>query len=152
MNIFKKLLRQEFGARRYNEFAEFVEKNIGPELSESKELYDTIYRYCSCMDSEKIIGMQLRLNETLYSAVQVERTYVVSFFLYILAWFYSMMAGFPLVVQLPTIAILSIGFALKTWQYFSSHCRYVDARIINTYRSVLEKILMKRAREARGMR
>ena len=149
MNCFKKLLRKEFGAGRYQQFAEYVEKYIGPEVEESKELFNTIYQYCNCLDSEKILGMQARLNETLYSAFKVGKTYMMSFLLFIMAWLYVLCAQFPTEVLLPAIGVLCLGFGLKTWQFFANRCFYVDARIIETYRQVLERILIKRAREGR---
>lgn len=149
MNIFKRLLRQEFGAGKYKQFADYVEKYIGPEVEESKELFDHIYQFCNRLDSERILGMQARLNEALYSAFRIGRTYMMSFVIFILAWFFALCADFPTVVLLPTIGLLCLGFGLKTWQFFANRCMYVDARIIETYRNVLERILIRRAREGR---
>ena len=80
MNIFKKLLRKELGETRYNGLVDFVKKYCGPEVKNSKELYEQIYEYCSRLDSERIVGMQMRLNEVMYRAFQVGRTYSLAFF------------------------------------------------------------------------
>lgn len=146
MNSFKKLLRSEFGEKRYNGLAEFVYRNCGPEVTECKELYDEIYAYCNRLDSERIVGMQMRLNEVMFSAFHVGRTYSLAFFIYLAAWFFLMAAGLHTWVLLAAIGAITLCFGCKTYQFFSNRCAYVDARIIETYRMVLERILILRAR------
>ncbi|MGN1084829.1 MAG: hypothetical protein ACI4QX_07485 [Lachnospiraceae bacterium] len=146
MNIFKKLLRSEFGEKRYNGFAEFVHRNCGPETKECKELFEEMYEYCSRLDSERIIGMQMRLNEVMYNAFQVGRTYSLTFVIYLAAWLFLMSAGLQTEVLLAAIGAITVCFGLKTYQFFANRCAYVDARIIETYRAVLERILILRAR------
>lgn len=146
MNIFKKLLRKELGETRYNGLVDFVKKYCGPEVKNSKELYEQIYEYCSRLDSERIVGMQMRLNEVMYQAFQVGRTYSLAFFVYLGAWFVLM--GMNLRTELLLLGILGITlcFGLKTYQFIANRCAYADARIIETYRAVLERILVRRAR------
>ncbi|MDD6035095.1 MAG: hypothetical protein PUC30_02685 [Lachnospiraceae bacterium] len=146
MNIFKKLLRSEFGEKRYNGLANYVNMNCGPEVKESKELFEEIYEYCSGFDSEKIIGMQVRLNEVVYNAFQVGKTYSLAFIIYLVAWFWLMGMRLQTELLLGGIAAITVCFGLKTYQFFSNRCEYVDARIIETYRAVLERILVCRAR------
>lgn len=146
MNIFRKLLRNEFGEKRYNGMADFVYRNCGPDVKESKELFEEIYEYCSRLDSERIIGMQMRLNEVMYNAFQVGRTYSLVFVIYLAAWFFLMSAGLQTEVLLAAIGAVTVCFGLKTCQFFANRCAYVDARIIETYRAVLERILILRAR------
>ncbi|MCH5273587.1 MAG: hypothetical protein J1E35_07925 [Lachnospiraceae bacterium] len=146
MNIFRKLLRSEFGEKRYNGLANFVHRNCGPEVKECKELFEEIYAYCSRLDSERIIGMQMRLNEVMYNAFQVGRTYSLAFVIYLAAWFFLMSAGLQTEVLLAAIGAITVCFGLKTYQFFANRCAYVDARIIETYRAVLERILILRAR------
>jgi len=147
MNIFKKLLRNELGEKRYQGLVTFVNKNCGPEVKDSRELYEEIYEYCNCLDSEKIMGMQMRLNEVMFHAFQVGRTYSLAFLIYLGAWF--VLLSMELETELLLIGVLgvSVCFGLKTWQFFASKCAYADARIIETYRTVLERILIHRARE-----
>ena len=83
MNMFKKFLRKELGEKRYQGLVKFVNANCGPEVKDSKELYEEIYEYCNCLDSEKIMGMQMRLNEVMFSAFQVGKTYSLAFFIYL---------------------------------------------------------------------
>jgi len=149
MNIFQKLLRTDLGEGRYKQLVEYVEKHMRPEVRENKELVDRIYQYCNCLDSEKIVGMQARLNETVYDAFVIGKTYMIAFFVYILAWCYVMGAGYPTEVMLGTIVALTVVFGLKTWQYFRNRCGYVDARILEAYRSVLDIILKKRLAASR---
>lgn len=147
MNIFKKLLRKELGKTRYYSLVHFVDKYCGPEENNSKELYDEIYEYCNGMDSERIVRMQLRLNEVMYSAFQVGKTYSLAFFLYLGAWFFLLSMELQTEVLLGGILAISLCFGLKTYQFFTNRCAYVDARIIETYRIVLERILVRRAGE-----
>ena len=146
MNIFKRLLRKEFGEKRYDGLANFVHRYCGPEVKECKELYEEIYEYCNRLDSERIIGMQMRLNEVMFQAFHVGRTYSLVFFIYLGAWFFLLAAGLQTEVLLGAIAAITVCFGIKTYQYFVNRCAYVDARIIETYRAVLERILILRAR------
>ena len=147
MNIFKKLLRKELGEKRYQGLVKFVKANCGPKIRESKELYEEIYEYCNCLDSEKIMGMQIRLNEVMFSAFQVGRTYSLTFFIYLGAWFALLSLNLKTELLLAGVLGISVCFGLKTWQFLASKCAYADARIIETYRAVLERILRHRARE-----
>ncbi|MBQ8798042.1 MAG: hypothetical protein IJZ55_00590 [Lachnospiraceae bacterium] len=146
MNIFKKLLRKELGDTRYKGLVDFVKQYCGPEVKNSKELYEEIYEYCNRLDSDKIVGMQMRLNEVMYQAFQVGRTYSLAFFVYLGAWFALM--SLELQTELLLIGILGITvcFGFKTYQFIANRCAYADARIIETYRAVLERILVRRAR------
>lgn len=146
MNIFKKLLRRELGETRYKGLVNFVNAHCGPEVKDSKELYEEIYEYCNCLDSEKIVGMQMRLNEVMFSAFQVGKTYSLAFFIYLGAWFTLLSMNLRTELLLFGILGVSVCFGLKTWQFLASKCAYADARIIETYRAVLERILIHRAR------
>ena len=77
MNSFKKLLRKELGESRYDGLVNFVNKYCGPEVKDNRELYQEIYDYCDGLDSEKIVDMQMRLNEVMFQAFQVGRTFHV---------------------------------------------------------------------------
>ncbi len=146
MNIFKKLLRKELGESRYNGLVNFVNKYCGPEVKNNKELYDEIYEYCNCLDSERIVGMQMRLNEVMYNAFQVGRTYTLAFFIYLVAWFCLLGANLRTELLLAGVLGITLCFGLKTYQFITNRCGYADARIIETYRMVLERILVHRAR------
>ncbi len=146
MNIFNKLLRKELGEKRYDGLVNFVNKHCGPEVKESKELYEELYEYCNCLDSEKIVGMQMRLNEVMYNSFQIGRTYSLAFFIYLSAWFALLSMNLKTELLLAGILGITVCFGLKTWQFVTSKCAYVDARIIETYRTVLERILTHRAR------
>lgn len=146
MNMFKKLLRRELGEKQYNGLVNFVNKYCGPEVKDNRELFEQLYTYCSSLDSERIVGMQMRLNEVMYQAFQVGRTYSLAFLIYVGAWF--TLLGMNLRTELLLAGILGITacFGVKTWQFLTSKCAYADARIIETYRMVLERILIRRAR------
>lgn len=146
MNIFKKFLRKELGESRYDGLVNFVNKYCGPEVKDNKELYEEIYSYCSELESEKIVGMQMRLNEVMYNAFQVGRTYSLAFFIYVGAWFCLLAMDLRTELLLAGIVGITVCFGLKTWQFFANRCAYADARIIETYRMVLERILVRRAR------
>ena len=147
MNIFKKLLKKELGASRYDGLVNFVNKYCGPEVKDSRELYEEIYEDCNCLDSEKIVGMQMRLNEVMYQAFQVGRTYSLAFLIYLGAWFALLSLELRTELLLAGVIGITVCFGLKTYQFFANRCAYADARIIETYRMVLERILIHRARE-----
>lgn len=147
MNIFRKLLRSEFGEKRYNGFASFVYRNCGPEDRECKELFDEMYEYCNRFDSEHIYSMHVRLNEALRNAFHVGKAYSMVFIIYLAAWFLLMSMNLRTEVLLAAIGAITVCFALKTFQFLANRCAYVDAKIIETYRVVLEQLIIMRARE-----
>lgn len=146
MNCFKKLLRKELGESRYDGLVNFVNKYCGPEVKDNKELYEEIYSYCSGLDSDKIVGMQMRLNEVMFSAFQVGRTYSLAFFIYLGAFFTLLSMDLKTELLLAGVLGITACFGLKTWQFFANRCAYADARIIEAYRMALERILVRRAR------
>ena len=146
MNIFKKLLRTELGENRYNGLANFVDANLGPEVRESKELYDEIYNYCRQMDTKKILEMQMRLNEVLFQSFHTGKTYMAVFFIYLCSWFVSLTMDLHTVVLLGAIGGITLCFGVMSYRFFASRCAYVDARIIEVYRNVLERLLSSHAR------
>lgn len=146
MNSFKKLLRKELGESRYNGLVNFVNKYCGPEVKNNQELYEEIYAYCSRLDSDRIVGMQMRLNEVMYSAFQIGRTYSLAFFIYLGAFFTLLSMKLQTELLLAGVLGITVCFGLKTFQFFANRCAYADARIIETYRMVLERILTRRAR------
>ncbi len=146
MNLFKKLLRKEFGRKRYNGFAEVMYQKDGAETKKCRRLYDEMYEYCSRLDSERIIGMQIRLNEVMLQAFCVERTYALVFFIFIAAWFFLLKAGLQTEVLLVAIAAISVGFAVRTREYIINHYAYADAKMVETYQAVLDRIMISRAR------
>ena len=146
MNCFKKLLRKELGESRYNGLVNFVNKYCGPEEKDNKELYEEIYAYCRGLDSDKIVGMQMRLNEVMFSAFQVGRTYSLAFFIYLGAFFTLLSMDLKSELLLAGMLGITVCFGLKTGQFFANRCAYADARIIEAYRMALERILVRRAR------
>lgn len=147
MNIFKKLLRKDLGKKRYNGLVVFVNNNYGPDVKENKELYEELYEYCNCLDSDRIVGMHMRLVDALYHSFQVGRTYSLAFLIYLIAWFCLMSMELQTELLLGGIIAITVCFGLKTYQFFTNRCAYADARIIETYRQVLERILIHRTRE-----
>lgn len=150
MNMIKRFLKKELGENRYDGLVNFVNKYCGPEQKNDKELYEELYAYCEPMEADRILERQLRLNEMMYQAFQVGKTYSLAFFIYIGAWFFLMSAGLQTELMVGGILAVTVCFGLKTVQFFSSRCAYADARIIETYRTVLHRVLECRAREERN--
>ena len=146
MNSFKRLLRKELGESRYDGLVNFVNKYCGPEVKDNKELFEELYSYCNGLDSEKIVGMQMRLNEVMFSAFQIGKTYSLVFLIYLGAFFTLLSMNLKTELLLAGVLGITFCFGLKTIQFFSNRCAYADARIIETYRMVLERILVRRAR------
>ncbi len=149
MNTIKKFLQKELGESRYDGLVNFVNKYSGPEQRNDKEIYEELYEFCARMEVERIMERQLRLNDMMYQAFQVGKTYSLAFFIYLGAWFFLLSANLQTELLIGGILAISLCFGVKTYQFFSSRCAYVDARIIETYRTVLHRILERRAREER---
>ena len=144
MNIFKRLLRKELGETCYDGLKKVVQETA-PEAVQTNKLFTSLYEHLNQVESEKILLMQQRLNTVIVQAFQVSRTYSLVFFVYLAAWFFLMGAGLPTVVLVCAIAAISALFIGKTVQFIANRCEYTDAKLIEIYRSVLEKILKSRS-------
>lgn len=150
MNIIKKFLQKELGESQYEGLVRFVNKHTAQGERGDRELYKALYDYCANMELERIMERQLRLNHMMYESFQIGKTYSFVFFIYIGAWFFLLTAQLQTELLLAGILGITFCFGIKTYQFFASRCAYTDARIIETYRTVLVRILECRAGNGNG--
>lgn len=143
MNIFKRLLRKELGRSCYDTLIRTL-LEPAPEAVLSQKLYSDIYEHLRKAETERLLLMKARLNDVIMQAFQVSRTYSIVFFVYLAAWFFLMGAGLPVPVLLGSVAAISFVFLAKTIQFLSNRCQYIDAKVIEVYKIVMDRLIHTR--------
>lgn len=140
-NVFRKLIRKEFGEECYNQYFDCFRKNIEKKVSDSKEIYEDISKRLEEKDKQSLDKMQRRLNDTLIYAVRINKTYFLLFIVYLFASIYLIIQNLNPAVTIGALLLLSVCFVSKTYEYILNKYCYIDARIILIYKTVLEKQL-----------
>ena len=147
-NILKKMLRNEFGRAKYEEYARSIKQNIREAKNDNSEIFNDLYKSLKEKNGKVLEEMQERLNLSLLNAFQVNRNYLWAFAAYLTAFFIIC----SYVIQLyaiPLLIIISIAFLVKTYEFLVNKFCYVDAHLVLIYKSVLDKIRMERKRSVK---
>lgn len=138
---FKKLISKEFGENNYNKYFFVCQKSLQNRVFDSREIYNDIYERLKNKDKITLKKMQNRLNDTLFLAMRICKTYFFSFWFYIGAIFYVLTKDINPWVTLISILFMSICFLGKTYEFIVNKYCFIDAQIVLVYKTVLDKIL-----------
>ena len=80
VNVFKKLIRKEFGDKKYEQYVgsyhkKMLEKNFDYRNLRNEEIYNDIYNNLKDKDLESLKKMFDRLTESMLMVVKISRTY-----------------------------------------------------------------------------
>lgn len=142
MSVFKKLIWKELGEGNYNRYFGYIQKNLKNRSMESKEVYEDIYLKLKDKDIESIAHMHDRLNDTMLLAFRINKTYMYSFIVYLIATIFVFMKGMQPIIAVPTLIAISITFIFKTYEFVINKYCFIDAQMILVYKSVLERIIL----------
>ncbi len=139
-NVFKQLVRKEFGSRNYERYCKYIYGEQDQNTRENKMVFEEMYAALKDKDAHVLQEKRKRLDSAILQAFWICRHY-------------SLAAGattFTILLILlltPAIEILVIAvgsvlaaFLAKTCEYISNKYCYVDARIILIYKSVLDQL------------
>lgn len=141
-SIFKKLISKELGENNYNKYFFVCQKSLQNHAFDSKEIYNDIFDHLKNKDRTTIKKMQERLNDTMYLAMRICKTYFFSFLFYVGAVFYVLTKDITPLITLLTIVLMSFCFIGKTYQFIINKYCFIDAQIVLVYKTVLDKILL----------
>ena len=147
-NVLKKTLRSEFGQAKYEQYAKSIKQNIREAKTDNSEIFNDLYEILRKKDGKRLEEMQERLNTSLLDAFQVSRTYLWAFVCYLAA--FAVIASYVAqMYAVPLLLFISAMFLVKTYEFLVNKFCYVDAHLVLSYKSVLDKIRMERRREVR---
>jgi hypothetical protein len=146
-SIFKKLISKELGENNYNKYFFVCQKSLQNRVFDSKEIYNDIYEHLKNKDKTAIKKMQNRLNDTMFLAMRICKTYFFSFLFFIGAIFYILTKDVNPFITFISIIIMSFCFIVKTYQFIVNKYCFIDAQIVLVYKTVLDKILLINERE-----
>lgn len=141
-SIFKKLISKELGETNYNKYFFVCQKSLQNRVFDSKEIYNDIYEHLKNKDRTAIKKMQERLNDTMFLAMRICKTYFFSFLFFMGAIFYVLTKGMNPLITLLCIVLMSFCFIGKTYQFIVNKYCFIDAQIVLVYKTVLDRILL----------
>jgi len=141
-SIFKKLISKEFGENKYNKYFYVCQSSLENKSFDSKEIYNDIYEHLKKLDLNAIKKMQERLNEALYLAIRISKTYFFSFLFYLGSAFFLITKDLDPFITIISIILMSICFIVKTYNFLINKYCFIDAHIVLVYKTVLERVIL----------
>lgn len=148
-SIFKKLISRELGENNYNKYFYVCQKSLQNRVFDSKEIYNDIYERLKNKDPNSIKKMQERLNDALFLAVRISKTYFVSFLFFLGAIFFVVNKDINVFLTVISIITMSFCFLVKTYEFLINKYCFIDAQIVLVYKNVLDRILQVTEQELR---
>ena len=141
-SVFKKLISKELGENNYNKYFGVCQKSIQNKFFDSVEIYNDIYGILKNKDHHAIKKMEARLNDSLLLAVRISKTYYFSVLFYMGAVFIMLTKGLSAFITAASIALMTVCFVVKTYEYLVNKYCFIDAQIVLVYKTVLDKIMI----------
>lgn len=150
--MFKKLITKELGASRYNKYffcyqKLIIEKKYDSTKLSNQEIHDDMYNTLKDRDIVTLQKMLERLLDCMHLALSISKQYMFILFAYILTIVLILSQGFLWWITVCSIATLSIAFIYKTIEFIVNKYCFIDAHIILVYKSVLDELILYRAKQ-----
>lgn len=137
-SVFKKLISKELGEHNYNKYFSVCQKSIQSKVFDSRDIYNDIYENLKNMDKSTIEKRQERLNEALYIALRISKTYFISFLFFLGGIFYLLTKEINFYILILSILGMSLCFVIKTYEFLVNKYCFIDAQIVLVYKTVLD--------------
>lgn len=150
--MFKKLITKELGASRYNKYffcyqKLIIEKKYDSTKLSNQEIHDDMYNTLKDRDIVTLQKMLERLLDCMHLALSISKQYMFILFAYVLTIVLILSQGFLWWITVCSIAVLSIAFIYKTIEFIVNKYCFIDAHIILVYKSVLDELILYRAKQ-----
>ena len=140
-SVFKKLIRKEFGKKKYHAYCDTIYKNLANRKLACTKVYEDIYAHCSQKDKSAIEKMQAQLNDAMMTALRISRNFVMVFLFYAFAFLFLLGENLDSSVMLLAGGAMTAAFLVKACEFFVNKFCFIDAQIVVVYKEVLDKIL-----------
>ena len=124
-SVFKKLIRKEFGRKKYHAYCETIYKNLSNRNVACAKVYEDIYAHCSTKDKNAIEKMQQQLNETMKTALYISRNFTMVFLVYAFALLFLLGENLDSSVMLIAGGSMTVAFFVKAYEFFVNKFRFV---------------------------
>ncbi|BCJ93503.1 hypothetical protein acsn021_10720 [Anaerocolumna cellulosilytica] len=141
-SVFKKLISSELGENNYNKYFFVCQKSLQNKVFDSKEIYNDIYENLKNKDRITIKKMQGRLNDAMFLAIRISKTYFFSFLFFIGAIFFLITKDLHPIITILSILLMIMLFLAKTYEFIVNKYCFIDAHIVLVYKTVLDKMLI----------
>ena len=153
VNVFRKLIRKEFGDKKYDQYVgsyhkKMLEKNFDYRSLRNEEIYNDIYNNLKDKDLESLKKMFDRLTESMLMVVKISRTYFTTLIVFLAGAFFLITRDLVPWVTMVSLILMGGCFLYKTYEYVANKFCYIDARIIIVYKTVLDQLLKGNRRKA----
>lgn len=140
-SVFKKLIRKEFGRKKYHAYCETIYKNLADRKAACAKVYEDIYAHCSTKDKTAIEKMYEQLNEAMKTALYISRNFTMVFLVYAFALLFLLGENLESSVMLIAGGAMTVAFLVKACEFFVNKFCFIDAQIVVVYKEVLDKLL-----------
>jgi hypothetical protein len=145
-NVFKKLIRKEFGDRNYYKYFfcyqnMLYDENFEIDKVTKDEVYTDIYNNLKKLDKQNLIKRHSRLSDTMVTAFSITNTFLIVIGFYAVAMWLLISQGFNPMVAKVSMVIISVAFLYKLYEYILNKFCYVDVHIAIIYKTVLESLI-----------
>ena len=145
-NAFQKLLKQELGCARYQNYMMEYQKMDQLRRKEGKKIqingvFEDIYDSLKENESMTLMEKYTRLKETMTDVFHICRHYLFVMITYVCAALVIVFMGSNSFINLCCVAGLSVAFLYKTYEFAINKYSYLDAYLIIAYKAALEKRL-----------
>lgn len=141
-NVFKKLISKEMGELNYHRYFCFVKKSLDNRANDSQAIYNDMYEKLKYRDMKALNKMHDRLNDTMLLAFRISKNYFFEFLFYLAASIFMIARSLPPQFTILSVALMSICFIYKTYEFLANKFCFIDAQIVLVYKAVLDKIIL----------
>lgn len=142
-NEYRKFLKSQFGKKNYADFARSVKTGVHSNNIIHKGVYQAIYHRLSNQQQGTLVYQHRQLEEVIFRVVRIGKTYALAVGLYLLSVLLLLVYGTVPALTYTGLALVTLAFAAKTAEYLGNKFCYVDVKIIITYKSALERLIVE---------
>lgn len=149
VNVFKKLIRTEFGEKKYSQYVnslhiKMMEKNYDYHNLQNEEIFNDIYDNLKDKDIEFLKVRFEHLTDAMLQVVRISKTYFTIFLVCIISMIFLLTIDLQPLITVGSIVLIIGCLIYKTYEYIANKFCYIDARIIIVYKSVLDSLIIKK--------
>lgn len=139
-NVFKKLMRREFGEENYARYCRYIFYETGKQKVHNPMVYEDMYHFLEGKDRQALLFMKNRLDGVLLQAFVICKGYFAKLLTALGTIFLICILRPQPPLYFLLVAAVVLGIAAKTYEYIVNKYCYVDARIILIYKHVLDRL------------
>jgi len=142
-NEYRKLLKSQFGKKNYADFVRSVKSGLNSGSIIHKGVYQEIYHRLSYLQHGTLVGQHRQLEDVILRVVRIGKMYSLAVIIYLLAVLLLLLYGTVPVFTGVGLSLVTLAFVMKTAEYLGNKFCYVDVRIIITYKTALERLILE---------